>query len=212
MTAPWIAAFACLWLLVLGLAAVVIGVLRQLAATLQALPSGSEGSARRNGPTLGASLPALEVHRSTGEAVVLSDIDGPYVMAVLSSGCAPCLTITEWLCTDDAKLNNLASLVVLSDASGDEQLDLGESVRVLVDTDRRAIRGLEVPGTPFAIEIASDGRVASANPLSGPDHLARLLDAGPSWKTGSAVEDLTISHVGGLTRLDAIDVRHPTAK
>lgn len=48
-----------------------------------------------------------------------------------------------------------------SDAEGGERLGVPRPATLLTDHRGRAIQGLDVPGTPFAIEVGADGRVIS---------------------------------------------------
>jgi hypothetical protein len=208
MTAPWIAAFVCLWVLVLGLAAVVTGVLRRVAPILEVSSAAGAPSAERHGPPVGEPLPAIEVQRRGEDPVRLSDLGGPLVIAVLSSQCDPCPAISGWLAANEARLDGLDRLVVLGDGDGHARLGLPESVRLLIDDRRRAVRGLGVPGTPFAIEVDGDGRVISSSLVHGPEHLVSLLEesAVRSSGGGSGVERLAVLQNGVHARTGVQDV------
>ncbi|MGH2916129.1 MAG: TlpA family protein disulfide reductase [Solirubrobacteraceae bacterium] len=184
MSAAWIVVIVCLWLVVVGLAVVVAGVLRRVATVLEAQAAIGQASGRRVGPVNGARLPEIAVGGASGRAVLLSALPGPFVLAVLTSHCSPCLAIAETLRTSPERLRGAGRLVVLTDVDGRAVIDLDHCATVLTDADAAAIRALDVPGTPFAITVDAQGSVASASLLGGADQLLGMLGVPESDLTG----------------------------
>ncbi|MGH9064946.1 MAG: peroxiredoxin family protein [Acidimicrobiales bacterium] len=178
MTAPWVAVVVCLWVVVISLALIVAGVLRKVATTLESLHSrAAPGEHMVVGPPPGSALPPVLLSKSDGAQVSLADLAGPFVLAILTSHCSPCVAIADRLRAERPTLASLNGLVVLTDPEGPERLSLGYPLEVLVDRHSRALSDLQVPGTPFAIAINAEGTVQSAQFLAGVDQLANLLDA-----------------------------------
>lgn len=176
MSTPWIVIVVCLWLVVLGLVVVVGGVLRRIAVVLESQPVAVSGS-RRVGPPHGERLRGLTVGRSDGGAAELVELAGPFVLAVLTSHCGPCLSIVEWLRDHPESLETAGTLIVLTDRNGRSVLDLDAITTVITDDAEQMFSALNIPGTPFAIVVNQDGTVDSSTILTGPSHLLQMLGA-----------------------------------
>ncbi len=177
MSAPWIAVVVCLWVLFIALTLVVAGVLRKVAAALESLPAGGFSSRQMPmGPSLGSTLPPLEVRRADGSQMSLADLPGPFILAILTSHCSVCLTIADRLRAEPDTLASLDGVVVVTDTEGPERLGLGHPITVLVEPQNQVISALQLPGTPFVIAVSADGTVQAAQILAGPGQLVNLLD------------------------------------
>jgi len=171
MSAPWIAALVCLWVLVLALAVVVAAVLRRLAAILET--PATAGRDLQVGPPTGKPLPALPVRRG-GDAVRLSALKGPFILLVLSSQCEPCQAIVTWL-SAATSVPGQERLVILTDSDERVRLDANGTTVLVCHEWQLAMRLLQVPATPFAIQTDSDSRVVTCDLVAGDGHLQRLL-------------------------------------
>jgi hypothetical protein len=178
VSAAWIVVIGCLWVVGCVLAITVAGVLRRLATVLeaQAQAPASPPTDQRIGPNKGSPLPQLRVQRIDGRSMTLSELSGPFALAVLSSHCGPCLLISDWLRSHSDRLDGLA-LMVLTDVSGREVLGLPAEVEVLADERDEMFQVLNLPGTPFVISIDASGLVVSASLLGGPEHLLDVAGA-----------------------------------
>jgi hypothetical protein len=176
MSAPWIAVVVCLWVLFVAMALVMAGVLRRVATALEAVPAGPRKHEMPSGPPRGSGLPAMEVRREDGSHASLSELPGPFVLAVLTSHCAPCVAIADRLRADPPLLASLDGVVVVTDPDGPARLDLGPTVTVLVDPHDQVMASLQLPGTPFVIAVGADSTVQTAQLLTGPGQLSTLLD------------------------------------
>lgn len=179
MSAPWMAAVISLWVLFVVLALVVIGVLRRVVAALETLSESGSFSTRElaGGPPVGSSLPAMELRGQDGGQLSLAELSGPFVLAVLTSHCAPCLGIAERLRAGQDTMSWLDGVVVVTDPEGPARLDLPEPVTVLVDPQSQVVATLQLPGTPFVIAVGADGTVQAAQLLAGPEQMVSLLDS-----------------------------------
>jgi hypothetical protein len=175
LSTPWIVVVSWMCLVLVGLVAVVAGLLRRVAVVLESQPVAGSRDVASMGPEVGSRLPDLVVGRSDGEQVALSDLPGPFVLAMLTSHCGPCLTIVEWLRDHPSSLESAGALVVLTDAGGREVLGLDDIATVVSDDAGQMFDALNVPGTPFAISVGSNGDVESSDIVAGRDHLLQML-------------------------------------
>jgi len=190
LSAPWIAAVVCLWVVVVVLAVVVAGVLRRVATVLESLPAaGQAGRVMPAGPPVGDRLPGLEVVREDGSVMSLSELPGPLVLAVLTSHCSPCLAVADRL-RDPELAARLDGLVVLTDGEGRGRLALGDPVVVLADSRGELMSVLQLPGTPFVVGVDCDGVIGSAQILGGPEQLVDLLAEVRGGAGGSATRSM----------------------
>lgn len=171
MTAPWIAAFIVQWILVVGLAGVVLGVLRRTTAALSVtVPSPQVDQ----GPPPGAPLPLLEGTDIDGQPTDTSDLVGDrFVLLTLSPGCGPCRALAEDLVGAAPQL--LARIVVASPGTDLGPLSLPGGVRAVALGDRRLSEVLGVTATPYAFAVAADGTVEAARIVNTADDVSRLL-------------------------------------
>jgi hypothetical protein len=66
-----------------AMATVMAGVLRRVATALESVPVGPRKHEMPSGPPRGSGLPAMEVRRQDGSQTSLSELPGPFVLAVL---------------------------------------------------------------------------------------------------------------------------------
>jgi hypothetical protein len=176
VSAPWVAAFVCLWVAVIVLAFVLVGVLRRVVAALEHASSGEpKGAPLPAGPPLGQPLPGYEVETSGGDSIRLSELPVPLVLAVLTSSCSPCLAIADRLRSESERLTDPSRLVVVTDQTGHERIDLDHILTVLVDKQGLLLSVLDLPATPFVVTLSADGTVSSARIPGGAEDLFALV-------------------------------------
>ena len=173
MSAAWMAVVVTLWVVVVILVLVVAGVLRRVLALLEmyaALPAPMGTSA---GPPPGQPLPALQARDGTGRLTDLADLPGPFVLAVLTSHCQPCLEVADALRLQDPE--RLQHLVVLTDGGGLARVGPPAPARAFEHDSGDLMATLAIPGTPFVTVVDSSGAVRMSQILAGVDHLLHLL-------------------------------------
>ena len=115
------------------------------------------------GVPIGAPVPALELPSLEGERVSLSELRGRHTLLLFwDPECGYCRAMHEDLLAWEKTANGAApQLVVLS--SGDEEATRSDAFRskVLLDEDFAAGAEFGVSGTPMAVLLDADGRVAS---------------------------------------------------
>jgi len=134
-------------------------------------PAGGEGL------PLGAEAPGLELPSLTGELVPLASLRGRDALLVFwNPGCGYCRELHPELLAREAGANGEGPrLVVVS--SGDEESTRAEgfSSLVLLDRDYRAGAAFGAHGTPMAVLLDAEGKVAS-HVVAGGDAVLELAD------------------------------------
>lgn len=115
------------------------------------------------GVPIGAPVPALELPSLEGEPVSLADLSGRDTLLLFwNPDCGYCRAMHDDLLAWEIKANGTTpQLVVLS--SGDEEATRADGFRstVLLDENFAAGEQFGVSGTPMAVLLDADGRVAS---------------------------------------------------
>lgn len=178
MPVGWAIAVVVLGVAVIVLAAVVLGLMRQVTPVLERLADGNDIGRRLHaqGPSTGQPLPEFTALGPDGE-VSAGELRGrPTVLLFLSVGCGPCQRLAAEL--DRSGPGELASqLFVITSQDGQRVLGLPSSVTVLTERGREVSDRLSVIGTPFAVAVDPDGIVLatrSPNTLSQLGELAAL--------------------------------------
>jgi hypothetical protein len=127
MTAPWIAAFASLWLFVVLLGLGVVGVMRRIAGVLERaehlLSTGFEGA------SLLTAIPPFDVVDDAGRRVASEElIRGTTIVVFMDAGCRPCRALATEL--DGSKIDRLPLIVIAGDEGLGEAFGLPPDVPV----------------------------------------------------------------------------------
>ena len=138
------------------------------------------------GLPIGTPVPELELRDLEGEPVTLADPDGrDTVVLFWNPGCGFCSAMRDdlhaWERSPDAREVRL--LVVSSGDADDARAD-GFRSAVALDPDYRAGEAFGAGGTPMAVLVDRDGRVASQLVTGGSAVLA-LAAARVAGQTGS---------------------------
>jgi hypothetical protein len=162
MSAPWIAAFVALWLVVVLVVVVVLGFLRRATSVLEVAEQ-RLASVLRSGIDLGGVAPGsimslFELRDRTG-TTVSSDtlIDEPTLLLFLSPNCAPCKRLVAELRGTD--IDGLPFVVVLEDTAGAGEYPLADDVRLLFQTGQSVSQLFESTVTPQAFVVDIGGFV-----------------------------------------------------
>ena len=110
--------------------------------------------------------------------------DAPLVLVFSDPQCGPCQAVLSDVGRWERDNRDRATLAVISRGSADDnraQADEYGLETVLLQVDRELHRPYRVPGTPTAVAISSEGRIATPLAL-GPDPIRELLAkvAGPA--------------------------------
>lgn len=135
-------------------------------------------------PTLpvGSPAPDFELPDLSGAATSLKRLlehGRPVVLIFASPMCPPCRQLLPQLARWNQSIGDDVTLVVVESTVPDGQLPddqraLLDGLVALTEPRRELAADYGAPGTPCAIAIAADGRVASA-PMAGAGHVERLV-------------------------------------
>jgi hypothetical protein len=176
MPVGWAILVIALWVVVVALAATVIGLLRRLMPLLQ--QAGSEPAAGPvalfGGPPTGSQIPHFTARTPDGDPADERQLLGsPTVIVFMSASCGPCRQLAEKI--SNADLNGLLEqLVVVTDPAGRDDLALPAGLRLLLEPGHEVSRAFAVNGFPFAVAVDGDGTVRDKLPVSTVDQLAIL--------------------------------------
>jgi thiol-disulfide isomerase/thioredoxin len=134
------------------------------------------------GLPVGAPIPELELGSVSGERVAITDLKGDETLLLFwNPDCGFCRAMHEDLLAWEMSANGAPRLVVVS--SGDEAKTRAEGFRstVLMDAANNAGSAFGADGTPMAVLIGADGRVAS-RPVAGADAVFELAGRSPRIK------------------------------
>ncbi len=200
MPIGWAIVIVVLWVAMLGLAVVVLGVLRQVTPILQQ-------ASRRNGPVdpghqgppVGERVPPFATRDNDGKLLDDQGLRGrPTMLLFLSSHCGPCGRLASEI--RQAELGELArQLVIVTDAAGPQELGLPVGLRVVTEHSNEVSGALSVTGWPFVIAVDPDGIVRSTRVPNTLEHLEAV--ALPSSESHPA-------DIGGTGRSLAIFAKH----
>lgn len=135
-----------------------------------------------HGLDVGADAPRFELPGLDGAHVTLSDLlDGtrPVVLVVTDERCGACTALYPDIAKWQHELHDQLAVVVLGDGSPETLRALAEEHELdpVLLTDRATLAAYDVYGTPSALLIDADGRVASPVRYGGLDIEALVLDA-----------------------------------
>ncbi len=134
-------------------------------------PAGGEGL------PLGAEAPGLELPSLTGELVPLASLRGRDALLVFwNPGCGYCRELHPELLAREAGANGEGPrLVIVSSGDGESTRAEGFTSLVLLDRDYRAGGAFGAHGTPMAVLLDAEGKVAS-QVVAGGDAVLELAD------------------------------------
>ncbi len=137
------------------------------------------GAGRMRGLPLGAELPDLQAQTLAGEDISLVDaVERDSVLLFWNPGCGFCRSLHEDLLAFEAAApENAPALVVVSSGDPADVKEEGFTSTVLLDPDWTVSAALGADGTPMAVLVSAERRIASPIVSGGPAVL-ELLGAG----------------------------------
>ncbi len=179
MSAPWIAAFAALWLVVVAGAVVLLGFLRRAVFVLEAAESRLRGSSLPiGGASPGTTLPSFEVRNEHGELVRSEGLTATSAVFLFASAdCQPCHSLLEQLNQTGWEFADVSLFAILNDSVEDRAIALGPGVTALYQSERQAAAAFESIATPQAFAVDSNGVVVDSRVPQSIDDLRRLAQS-----------------------------------
>jgi methylamine dehydrogenase accessory protein MauD len=142
-----------------------------------------QGPAEEQGLPPGAEAPSLELASLDGETVALETLRGRDTLLLFwNPGCGFCRAMHEELLAWEQSTNGEAPrLVIVSSGDAESTRSEGFGSLVLVDEGYEAGAAFGAGGTPMAVLVGSDGRVAS-EVVAGAEAVFALAN-GQAWMT-----------------------------
>jgi hypothetical protein len=170
MPTAWAITVVILCVVVVIMAVIVLGLMRQVTPILERASASISGILPASGPPVGQPLPPFAAHSVDGEMASEQLRDRPHVLLFLSVGCGPCQALADELMGAD--LGSLADqLIIITSAEGKEELRLSDRLQVLAEQNREVSDALSVTGTPSAIAVGADGNVKATRIANTVEHL-----------------------------------------
>lgn len=152
----------------------------------EAMASGSDGVrglvagliARAGGVRLpvGIGAPPFHAHAATGEHVDNATVRGAMVVVLFwDQACSYCNALDPELGDRIGRFEAAGVALLVASASGGTRWPATAGVTVVADSDRRMANAFGSPGTPSAILVDAEGKVASTMAVGGDEVLA-LVD------------------------------------
>jgi methylamine dehydrogenase accessory protein MauD len=197
MSLFWMISSVLLWLVVLGLAFLLLGALRALGILrwrLEQLEATTPSRLGRGGLKPGKKAPAFTLPAVTGGEISLHDFAGRKVLLVfMQPGCGPCHAVTPEL----NRLQDAGEVQIMVVQNGDV-----ETVRNWADEhrphfpvavqDRLSLsKRYEAFATPFAFLIDERGVIASRGIAGSKQYLGYILTRAGGKPEDALVEDAT---------------------
>lgn len=182
----WLVSSVLLWLVVLALALLLLGVLRELGALRQGSPTRSITPFPRpqeDGPPLGSSLPALSLEPFNGHGALTLKAGGddrPSLLVFLSPMCEGCQLVTDAL-NDlvDHQSRPLAVVAIMRNgpvAAARAFLNIFPvHMPLVLDSDDQLVETFNVHYAPFGLLYDSSGRLIRRGSVGNADDLGALL-------------------------------------
>jgi peroxiredoxin len=170
----------------------------------------------------GTTAPDFELTDLKGEKETLGELleaKRPALLVFTNPGCGPCQALLPDLAEWQQKLRDSFTVAVISEGSTEQNAKYGASLdvrRVLVQRGREVSDVYEVHGTPAALAVTADGRVATYL-VQGPEAIRSLaraiyerrlpsLAAPPTPRTGMAAAEFSLTSTEGK-RVTSSDLR-----
>ena len=137
--------------------------------------TGGGGRATEGGLPIGTEAPALELPSLDGESVSLASLSGrETVLLFWNPDCGYCSSMRDDVLAWEASANGVTPrLVVVSSGDAESTRAEGFSSLVLLDEDFIAGSAFDATGTPMAVRLDADGRIAS-RVIAGADAVLAL--------------------------------------
>ncbi|HYZ77307.1 MAG TPA: hypothetical protein VE596_08015 [Gaiellaceae bacterium] len=157
MSAPWIAAFAVLWLTVLLLTFTMIGIVRRIGGVLEGIEQRMTASPGEFGAAVGSTISPFEVVDADGREVAFDQLVAePTLLLVMSNHCAACTALAEQLEGVGGSIGDVPFVLV---TNAEPEVPYPATLRVLYERDGAATKALDNRATPQAYVLDPTGLV-----------------------------------------------------
>lgn len=151
-------------------------------------PAAAAAQAPRGIASIGKDAPVVELNNLDGEPVKLSDFAGhPTAVLFWNPGCGFCQRMVDDLKAweNDAPAD-APKLLVVSTGDVDRNRETGLKSPVVLDSGFTVGRSFGASGTPSAVLVGADGKIASGLAVGGPTVISLLRNEAPNLLDAAA--------------------------
>jgi peroxiredoxin len=165
--------------------------LAALPRPIKAQRPAANAQAPRGIASIGKDAPIVELNNLDGETVRLADFAGhPTAVLYWNPGCGFCQRMLDDLKSwESGKPEDAPKLLVVSTGEVEPNRQLGLSSPVLLDSGFNVGRAFGASGTPSAVLVGADGKIASGLAVGGPTVISLLKNEAPNLLDASAAGD-----------------------
>jgi peroxiredoxin/uncharacterized membrane protein YphA (DoxX/SURF4 family) len=151
----------------------------------------ANAQAPRGIASIGKDAPIVELNNLDGETVRLADFAGhPTAVLFWNPGCGFCQRMLDDLKTwESDKPEGAPNLLVVSTGEVEGNRELGLSSPVVLDSGFTVGRAFGASGTPSAVLVGADGKIASGLAVGGPTVISLLRREAPNLLDPSTADE-----------------------
>ncbi len=148
----------------------------------------ANAQAPRGIASIGKDAPIVELNNLDGETVKLADFAGhPTAVLFWNPGCGFCQRMLDDLkAWESERSEDAPKLLVVSTGEVERNRELGLSSPVVLDSGFNVGRAFGASGTPSAVLVGADGKIASGLAVGGPTVISLLNNEAPNLLDASA--------------------------
>lgn len=196
MSLPWVVAFLALWVLVIVLAALVLGMMRRMApllAKVERITDQQNLPPDHAGLPPGSEVPPFDVVDEAGRKLRLGrTLPLPAVLLFVDGACPPCKELVEDLLAQAESLRGTRLYVVLKDGSFADEPGFRalreKDLRVFEQRDRQASEAFRQNAIPQAFAVGADRRVAESRITNTVEELKMMVREIRAYGEGKEAE------------------------
>ena len=172
MSAPWIAAYAVLWLAVLVVTFTMLGIVRRIGGVLEGVERRLAVSTAEFGAAVGSTVSPFDLDDAEGRRVPFGELVGePTLLLVLSDHCAACTRLVGEL---DGVGDTVAGVPFVVVTNTGPETPYPATLRVLYERGGEATAALDNRATPQAYVLDQAGRVLDRRVPGSLTHLQEM--------------------------------------
>jgi hypothetical protein len=172
VSAPWIAAYAVLWLAVLVVTFVMLGLVRRIGGVLEGVERRLSVSTAEFGAAIGSTVSPFDLDDAGGRRVPFGELVGePTLLLVLSDHCAACTKLVGELDGVGDAVGGVPFVVV---TNTEPETPYPATLRVLYERGGEATTALANRATPQAYVLDPAGRVLDRRVPGSLTHLQEM--------------------------------------
>jgi peroxiredoxin len=158
---------------------------------IQARQPAANAQAPRGIASIGKDAPVVELNNLDGETVRLADFAGhPAAVLFWNPGCGFCQRMVDDLkAWESDQPEGAPKLLVVSTGDVERNREQGLTSPVVLDAGFNVGRAFGASGTPSAVLVGADGKIASGLAVGGPTVISLLRNEAPNLLDASAADE-----------------------